>query len=217
MNALISQNELLRLIEKKTPYTQEEMLKLASWSGISLANSLSGLSYSETQTVEELEGKNIYHYLNACRVAIGNDKAGMQKLLSSYSHASKINTYKEIADEEGGDKVEREGMFALLVLKHILSNGDQALKVKLSGQVPQKLFSFRQTTADQWFDNLVGVYGRVVANVMSLNGIDAATAVLFMQCAWHMHHAQPSKYPLASSDKTAVLDLFKKFVNNYGY
>ncbi len=89
------------------------------------------------------------------------------------------------------------------------------MTVKLDGQVPKKLFSFREMTADEWFNGIIDIYTRVVARVLALNGLEEAKRVLFMQCAWHMHRSQPGKYALNSVEAGVLLELFRQFVSEF--
>ena len=216
MNALISASEVDSLLKRTTPYSQRELMQLASFSFTTLADKLSDLSYSEKAVVQRLEGVNLYHYANACRVAIGSDTKGMAALMSSYKYASTISEIKAVAKSESRDSHMETEMYCMLIVKMILSNGDAQFRVKLDGQVPTKLFSFRQTNADEWFDTIIGVYTRIVARVLSLNGVEEAQKLLFMQCAWHMHHSQPSKYVLDAVEGGKLLGLFKQFVTEFG-
>ena len=212
MNALISASELDSLLKRTTPYSQRELMQLASFSFPTVADKLSDLSYSEKAVVQRLEGVNLYHYANACLVAIGSDTKGMAALMSSYKYASTIS----VAKSESRDSHMETEMYCMLIVKMILSNGDAQFRVKLDGQVPTKLFSFRQTNANEWFDTIIGVYTRIVARVLSLNGVEEAQKLLFMQCAWHMHHSQPSKYVLDAVEGGKLLGLFKQFVTEFG-
>lgn len=216
MDALITAEQLDLLLERTTPYSQRELMQMASFSLISLVEKLSDLSYSEKSIVLRLEGVNLYHYLNACRIAIGADKEEMNRLASSSKYVSMISTIRSFAQEESSSKIEETGMYCFLMVKMILSCGAPSFNVTFEGNVPQKLFSFRQTNADEWFNTVIGVYTKIVSRVLSLNGITAAQEVLFMQCAWHMHHAQPSKYQLQSVDRSTLLALFKQFVTEFG-
>ena len=158
--------------------------------------------------MQRLEGVNLYHYANACRVAIGSDTKGMAALMSSYKYASTISEIKAVAKSESRDSHMETEMYCMLIVKMILSYGDAQFRVKLDGQVPTKLFSFRHT--------IIGVYTRIVARVLSLNGVEEAQKLLFMQCAWHMHHSQPSKYVLDAVEGGKLLGLFKQFVTEFG-
>lgn len=216
MDALITASELDSLLKKTTPYSQRELMQMASFSFPSLAERLDGLSYSEKSSVLRIEGENLYHYFGACRVAIGADEKGLNTLLSLYNTASMISQIKSIAAEESSTKIEENEMYCILIVKMILSNCDAQFRVKIQGQVPQKLFSFRQTTADEWFSTITGYYTKITSRVLSLNGINAAAEFLFMQCAWHMHHSQPNKYQINSVDRSILLDLAKQFITEFG-
>lgn len=62
----------------------------------------------------------------------------------------------------------------------------------------------------------IEVYAQIIGRVLGLNGIQDARSTLFMQCAWHMHHSQPNKYPLSIVEEENVLELFQQFVIEYG-
>ncbi len=220
MDALISASQLDSLLERTSPYSQRELFQLASFSFPSLADKLSDLSCSEKSTVQRLEGVNLFHYLNACmnacRVAIGADTTGLEALMSSYKYASMISEIISVAKEESNSKVKETEIFCVLFVKMILSKGDPHFNVKLDGQVPTKLFSFRQTGADNWFSTITGYYTRIVAHVLESNGLDDAEAVLFMQCAFHMHHSQPGKYSITELDREKIFNVAEQFVSDFG-
>lgn len=216
MNALITPNEVDALLERTTPYSQRELMQLSSFTFFTLAEKLSDLSYSEKSVVQRLEGVNLYHYTNSCMVAIGANQRGMSLLQMSPQYSATIEEIRSVAKEEAPDQYVEKELYCLLIVKMILSHGDRNMVVKLDGQVPSKLFSFRQTNADKWFNTIIGIYTRIVARVWALNGLEEAKKVLFMQCAWHMHRSQPSKYALNSVESGILLDLFEQFVTEFG-
>lgn len=216
MNALISADEFDSLLKRTTPYSQRELMQLASFSFPSLSNKLGDLSSSETSVVQRLEGKNLYHYLNACNIAIGANEQGMAMLKLSPRFAATIEEMKSVAKEEATDEYVEKELYCIMVVSMILSHGDRNLIVKLDGQVPTKFFSFRQSTADEWFKGISTWYTRAIARVLMLNGLEEAKKVLFMQCAWHMHHSQPSRYLLNSVEAGTLLELFRQFVSEFG-
>lgn len=215
MNALITAGELDALLKRTTPYSQRELMQLSSFSILPLADKLSDLSYSEKSVVQRLEGVNLYHYTNATMIAIGADERGMSMLQLSPQHAATIDEIKSVSRQEAKDPYMEKELYCLLINKMILSKGDRNMTVKLDGQVPKKLFSFREMTADEWFNGIIDVYTRVVARVLALNGLEEAKRVLFMQCAWHMHRSQPGKYALNSVEAGILLELFRQFVSEF--
>lgn len=210
----LNATELSSLLNRSTPYSQKEIMQLASFSCISLANKLGGLTYSEKETVDRLEGENLYSYFIACDLAIGKNQTGMQKLTAIYGHI--IEEYRNAVHENASSDKEEKLMFGALISKMMLSGNDPHLRVKLKGQVPTKLFSFRQTTADTWFDETTSLYSRIILSIYANNGSDDAQEALFMQCAWHMIKSQPSVFSLVNEDKISLIEVFGKFLRKYG-
>lgn len=214
MNSLITVEEVDFLLKRNTPYSQKEIMQLASFSFPSLSKKLNDLSFSEEDVVMKLEGENLYRYLTICRMIIGKDEDALLKL--QLIHGNFLNTLRSVAQEESKSKIEENVLYGIGVLKFVLSNADSNLRVKFKGKVPSKMFSFRQVTTDEWFSSLIGVYGRIISTIFSLNGADAAQEALFMQCAWHMHQSQPLKFPLDKVSREDLLNLFDKFIRMYG-
>lgn len=211
MNSLINASEVDQLLKKTTPYTQSELMKLSSFSISSLVNQLSDLSYSEKEKVLRLEGENLYRYMTSCRVAIGADQRGLDIINRLYS--STIEEIKSVSEESGSNSSAKM-IYCMLLVKFILTNA-QGFEVKFKGEIPKKIFSFRQQTANEWYNNLLDVYTRIVAQVAFLNGSEEASEFILMQCAWHMHHILPNKYKINEVDKLALLDLASQFLDEF--
>ena len=212
MNSLINASEVDQLLKKTTPYTQSELMKLSSFSISSLVNQLSDLSYSEKEKVLRLEGENLYRYMTSCRVAIGADKRGFAMINALYS--STIQELKSAIEEEASSESSANIGYCVMLVRFILTNA-QGFDVKFNGDLPKKIFSFRQQTANEWYKNLLNIYTRIAAQVAFLNGVDEASEFILMQCAWHMHHILPNKYKINEVDKLALLDLASQFLDEF--
>lgn len=212
MNALISADEVDVLLKKTTAYSQRELMQLASFSFPSLESQYNDLSYSDKLRVRKLEGLNLFHYMNACRIATGADENGLKILCISDKYASLISQIKEVAHEEAPSNDIEQMLYASMIVKMILSYGDLRFNVKFQGEIPRKIFAFRQITADEWLSNLSTIYTKIVSKVASQNGVNAVLDFLFMQCAWHMHHSQPDKYKLNSIDRSELLSIAEEFL-----
>jgi hypothetical protein len=180
MNALISADEVDVLLKKSTAYSQRELMQLASFSLPSLESQYNDLSYSDKLRVRKLEGLNLFHYMNACRIATGADENGLKILCISDKYASLISQIKEVAHEEAPSNDIEQMLYASIVVKMILSYGDLRFNVKFQGEIPRKIFAFRQITADEWLSNLSTIYTKIVSKVASQNGVNAVLDFLFM-------------------------------------
>lgn len=66
-----------------------------------------------------------------------------------------LKEFESWAEEMGKTELEKALVRDISLRKYIISNADRNLQIKFKGEVPKKIFSFRQMTADEWITNIV--------------------------------------------------------------
>ena len=172
---------------------------------------------NEIDKVHEVEDESILNFLNVVMTVFGKyNQEAFRKLLWTEPFSSVI---QEINSSYSGK--EKDRVFIMGLTKLILANGNTSMKVKVAGNMPQKMFSFRQMTADEWFQKFVDLaLYRIVLAYENL-GLDDATSSLCAICAYHLYHSQPNRFNINScnDNNTAlkvVLEAFVKSKNGVG-
>ena len=208
---------IAKKISEQPVMTKRDRFLMDSYVVTPLVNYCGDIRPNEIDKVHEVEDESIYSFLNTVMSIFGKYNQGIFKeLLSSYPFRPMI---QELNSSYSG--MERERIFIIIVTKMVLANGDLSQKVKAAGNMPQKLFSFRQATADEWFANFVDTALHRIVSVYEKLGTDEATSSLCAICAYQLYHSQPNRFDIAScSDENdalaRILDTFLKSKNGIG-
>ncbi len=158
------------------------------------------MNFSEKKEVAELEVKNITFILNAFIIGLGKNQAALKRMSEDYEYRTALNNIKSIVNEESNDPLEKAKQYFVYLSIYILSNGDMKnMHPKFQGQVPKKMFSFRQTNAEEWFQDTVKFYIATTSLVMEKAGADFAYFYILSAVAWYLNNSQPYRFNSSSS------------------
>lgn len=218
MYPLISESELLSMSKKKH-LSKKDVEQIASFSKPSLFSYISDLNFSEKKEVAELEVKNITFILNAFIIGLGKNQAALKRMSEDYEYRTALNNIKSIVNEESNDPLEKAKQYFVYLSIYILSNGDMKnMHPKFQGQVPKKMFSFRQTNAEEWFQDTVKFYTATTSLVMEKAGADFAYFYILSAVAWYLNNSQPDNFNSSSSNlKDKIYDILKEIDFNEVY
>lgn len=194
LNPITDFSVATRLFEKKN-FTVQDRYILDSIVSSPLVKFCGDIRPNEIKKVEEIEIENVFNFLLMTMAAFGKyNKDKFVQFLSKEPQASFIEEIKSLDTE-----VERERVFIKAVPK-LLLNGKftSNLSVKVIGEMPQKLFSFRQMTADDWFNKFVDFALLRISYVNEKIGTEEAFGSLCAICAYFLYNSQPFKYDISS-------------------
>lgn len=208
----ISQQRAAEIMNKKQ-LTMDDVWALQSFVFRPLYKEYNGLSRSELNEIYVLESKNIYRIMNAGAIMCGIYGDALQDLLRTTAAQRLIaSAYDEYSTDE---KFAKQISFAVL-FKFLLSDFDIQCNPVFYGKVPQKLFGFRQTTAESWFKELVSFFSIYAAKIYIELGEETAFGYILGAIAYYLNNSQTFKYYASSSDKNmndAIATILRKFIS----
>ena len=203
-----------KFILKKEKLSREDRLKLQSVVVYPLASACSDLSATDYERIYFLEEKNLYRVLNvACMLAgqFGDDIRS--QLLGLPLCQSIIRELKP-----GSDVTERESKrnTYMMIMRCALSNFNSNLRtpVVFDGKMPQKLFQFRQQTANTWFEDLVGPVSFIAGSLYADLGLEEASLYVMGYIAYYLNQSQSGKYgiDMMRDDNDNIFKILSAFV-----
>ena len=211
----ISFEELKKLLGK-TLITQDERFLIDSYVTIPLTEYCNDLRSHEIEKVRYLEEKNIYRYLNTYCIILG--LYGQDTLSLTLTTYPISVLYQELKNQYHGRELEKNIIFiltkALLALKE--KNSSQILKPHFEGEMPQKFMSFRNQTANEWFDDFVNSKLVILSTIYEKSSFEETKAHLFASIAYQLNRNNPAKYhlnadiPLNDALKNILMLFIKK-------
>lgn len=189
----INQSEFSTIM-KKNGLTTDDRIKLQSYVFPPLADYCSDLSYGDYDKIHTLEEKNLYKILNVISILSGifgeNTKSQFLGLPMCR------NIIRQIQPDREHTKRETDHMQLMMLMLHALSNFNANLGASpvFDGNMPQKLFQFRQQTANEWYEKTVlricGTAGYIYADL----GLEEAWLYVNGYIAHYLNQSQPGKY-----------------------
>lgn len=199
-------------IMNKSKLTMNDVWELQSCVFQPLYKKFNGLSNSELNEIYFLESKNIYRVMNTGAIICGIYKDALHDLLNTNAAQWLITSARE---QSPNDKKFAEQLSFMLLFNFLLANCDIKCKPVFYGKVPQKLFEFRQTTAEDWFKEFVSFIGRYASKIYVDLGQDTAFGYILGSIAYYLNNSQTFKYYASSSDKNmndAIYSILNKFM-----
>ena len=192
----ISGDELNRLYAKQDKITSLDRLRLQSFAVLPLCNRCDKLTNSEIQEIYYLENKNLFRVMNIAMVLTGKYEEGLALLKRHYLYSAIYEDTRTLP----GDEKARNRVFIGVLFNLILKDFELKGNVKFYGKMPQKLFQFRQQTADQWFQEYAEIAVNVFALIYAYLGTEEALAFIFGYTAYYLNRSQTFKYHALSTD-----------------
>ncbi len=187
----ISFDEFQTIIEKPS-FTQEERFKADSYCFRSLESDLGNLSYTELEEVRRIELDNIRTVINHIILWYGNDSSTRDALMSSDTSIAKY--INEIIEQFGGYSPNARVVLLTFSLSDFELNNFRYGKRVFSGKVPRKFGSFRQSTAQSWFNEYVEWVGEVAFRIDKALGEDNVCSWIIANTVYMMNREQPLIY-----------------------
>ena len=208
LKRLITDNEFSIIVDKKT-LSKDDVFKLSSYTPYTLVEKIGDLRNYELNEVYLLEANNIVRVLNTVAMLFGvfsNSRELVTRLFKTQDVRDLLQNINSTIDAE----IKQGVIFKILAL-YILSGLDiqNRLKPIFEGKIPKKTFSFRQMSAEAWFENYVEFLLSVATNI--LNRMDANHTFLYViyNTAWYLNRSQTFKYYQKSTDKDLEDTLFR--------
>ena len=208
----ITDFSIVQRISEKSFIGKKERFTMDSYVMSSLVDFCGDIRQNEIDKVHEVESESILHFLNVTMSLFGKyNQEVFGKLLRTNPFDMLV---QEINTSYSGK--EKDRIYIMAVTKMVLANGDTSLKVKAAGNMPQKMFSFRQMTADEWFQHFVDRALYRIAHVYENLGIDDATGSLCAICAYQLYHSRPSRFDISNckDDDEALHQILEAFVKS---
>ena len=183
-----------RIIEKST-ITKEDGFLINSFVITPLVDYCGDIRPNEIDKVHEVEDESIRHFMNVIMSVFGryNNSAFRQLLLtnpfSGFIQELKSSEYTN---------AEKDRAFIRGITKMVLANGNINMNIKAAGNMPQKMFSFRQSTADKWFELFVDTALVRIIFIYEKLGSDAASSSALALSAYQLYHSQPNRFDIGN-------------------
>ncbi len=210
----ISLNRLNEIFEKDS-LSSQDIKDLSSYVTMSLVEYCNDFSFDEIGRVKDLQEKNLYYYFLAASATIGVSERSHEDIMKS----SRIRLICDSVEEDFSG-IECEMMKIVMVGRGILATStrpSEVVRPKFQGTMPSKFMAFRDTQAQEWFEDIVKTRLAILAKVYGKGGMEAAKDYLFFSVAHQAHHDNPSRYPYDSSktESAALMDILTSFINRY--
>lgn len=209
-------DEEYRTLFTKERFDTQDRFKLQSASMYPLADACKELSYGDYDTIHTLEEKNLYRLLNVASILAGAFGEDVQSQLLGLPKCRLIINQCQ----PGTDLTKREsdrGIY-MLIMRHALSNFNDNIKAPavFDGKMPQKLFQFRQQTADEWFNKIVEQVSFIAGSIYADQDLEEATAYVMGYIAFYLNRSQPGKYgaDVDKNDNDNVYKIIRTFVDS---
>lgn len=193
----ITVDDFNRIYAKKDKITVSDRLKLQSFSVVPLCNRCDKLTNSDIQEIYYLENKNLSRVINIAMILTGKNKEGFALLQSSYLYSA---FYEEIKSSYQDEKF-RTQVFIRVMFDICLKDLNIKGSIMFDGKMPQKLFQFRQQTADQWFADYTQAAINAFSLIYAYLGPDEALCFILAYTAYYLNRSQTFKYFALSTDK----------------
>lgn len=208
-----SDTEFLRVLNQPT-LSINDRYKLDAFPFVSLTHYCSDLSANEIGPTRLIEEKNLNSFFNILMAMLGVQcQEQIQRLIST--DLTCIEIIKEVKKKSSG--IDRDCILLKIFTKYMLSSiahSRDITKPTIQGKMPQKMFSFRQSTADEWFNKIVTIKLESTAKVYRYMGREEAVTHVFSSFAHSFYNFNPSKYDISRCPDTneAIYTILKSVV-----
>ncbi|MBR6655998.1 MAG: hypothetical protein IKL20_05280 [Alistipes sp.] len=211
----ISIDEVNAIWQKGDYITKSDRLKLQSYTVTTLCEMCEGLTNEELAEVYFLESKNLWRVINIACCITGVYPEGLQMLKNTHIYYQLQNEAQEL----DGSDIFKKRVFIQVLFEQSLKEFKQNGNIEFQGRMPQKLFQFRQQTADNWFDSYSTTAAKLFAMIYAALGKDEAMAFIFGFTAYYLNKSQTFKYYAKSTDSNMNDTIFRilgEFTNVVG-
>ncbi|MBQ5648317.1 MAG: hypothetical protein IIV16_04250, partial [Alistipes sp.] len=191
-----SVDEVNRSFAKGESITRKDRQVLQSFTVAPLCEMCGDLTNEEMKDVYYLESKNIWSVINIACIITGVYPEALELL----KQRSEYYILQEAIAENGGSLSHQTCVFTYSLFNFLLRECDMKGSIKFRGKMPQKLFKFRQMTADQWFENYSTIAAKFFALIYANLGKSEAIAFILAYTAYYLNRSQTFKYHAKSSD-----------------
>lgn len=208
----ITDFSIVQRITENSFLSKKERFLIDSYVISPLVDFCGDIRQNEIDKVHEVEGESILHFLNVTMSLFGKYNQDV------FGRLLRTNPFDLLVQEINASYSgkEKDRVFIMAITKMVLSNGDTSLKVKAAGNMPQKMFSFRQMTADEWFQHFVDRALYRIASIYEKMGADDATGSLCAICAYQLYYSQPNKFDISNcaDENDALHNIIETFVKS---
>lgn len=204
--------EEVNSILRKSSMTLADRFKLDSFTHRTLASEYSDMNNSELMEVYRLEIQNLKRLLNSVAILCG---VYGQDAIDTLKKMTFVRKYIEYVSSEYTGTEKDMVIFGGL-LGYLMAECDEN-KIKYPifvGKVPQKLFQFRQTTAESWWASFLTAFKTGAGHVYAKRGAEEAFGYALANIAYYLNKSQPFKFHPKSSDAN-LNDTITRICNDY--
>ena len=191
----INVDTLNQLIVKER-FTLGERFLIDSFTFETLVERCGDLKNNELPEVYLLEKKNLFALCNTTALLCGY----RGDLLKQIKNIESVKAIIREVKQSSYSQEEKQTLLYLSLLKHTLSNF-HSFEPIFEGQMPKKMFGFRQSTANTWFNDYINCIGKIAAIIYAKIGEDNAFAFTIANTAYYLNQSQTFKYYEKSTDK----------------
>ena len=213
----MTSDDVFDLINNDRDITSSIRLKMSSVTTQTLVERLADLRDHEYSEVYRLEEQNIFYVLNAVRSCTINYSAAYCRIITNMGTipSAVLNSMESTETEPS---IFIKDNFLLLTKYFLCADAfNTSLRPHFIGKVPQKLFSFRQSTAEEWYKQYCNYTLYVTDFILRKLGPEEAFAYILGYTAYYLNRSQPYKYRVIPEDKNmndTIFRILKKYINS---
>lgn len=201
------------LLDNKTYLTDQDRFAIDAYVVPTLEEHCGDIRTNELEKVKQIEEKNIIQFFKVAAQVLG---LGDNSLIIQLSRMYPMTVFIDEINKKCTGK-EREKTLIMVFVKYLLSEGNVNLNVKVQGEMPQKLFSFRQMTADEWFKKYVNVHLASIVRIYEKMGLRDAQTHLAASTAYQLYQVRPGRYNINNmSDNDALHHILTTYLDSNG-
>lgn len=187
-------------IMKKNTLTKGDVGKIASITSYTLVDALNDLTNAEMKEVYLVESKNVLFVMKLFIGILGEDPWVLNKIITEPSYIEMCAFIEEGSMNEN----EKRASFLGMTVKYLLSNGNIRnldYNGAFQGTVPKKMFSFRQSTAEKWFDTYVIFISKIASLIYAKTAdVNLVIHYVLLTSAYYLNKSQTFRYFKKSTD-----------------
>lgn len=184
---LISPEETEQILERPE-ISQEDRLRIQSYTPYTLAEALNDSQQSELYNIDEVELRNLRVIFNIATCVFVDTRIAERFWETSDGKIALPEVKRSYSE------LERECLKIFLPCWVFATRGIANHNVKFKGNVPKKLLSFRQNRAQEWLNNLTRHIFMTASKIAVKSEKEEALAYILGVTAYYLNKSQPHKY-----------------------
>ena len=210
----ISLDKAIVILEKEH-ITNSDLFKLSTFTHRTLADDYDDLTNSELNEIYRLERQNLYRIVNSVAILCGIYGEDALNILMQ-THFAKV-ILSEISDSGYTSELKNKLIFRFFLSFLMANCNEKKLQSPVfEGKIPQKLFKFRQMTAESWLASYLKLFGEASSFIYSKRGAEEAFRYTIINTTYYLNKSQTFKFYPKSSDTNlndTIFRIFREYID----